>query len=358
MAARYFLLDDKRLLMWLATIALFIWFISLIQPILLPFVVGGLLAYALDPAADRLEKLGASRTLATAIIIIAFFSAVILLAFILTPVVVHQITDLAAILPDYLAQMEAHYRPVVKEWLGRIGQDTLEKGTEALGDASADLLKFGSGFATKIVQEGMTVINVLSLLFITPVVSFYLLRDWDRIVAKFDTLLPRKEAPVIREQMRLIDETLAGFVRGQMNVCLLLGAFYAIALSIAGLNFGIVIGLVTGLLAIIPFVGITAGTVVGLTVAWFQFGDPTRVTMVLLVFLIGWFVEGNFVTPKLVGEKVGLHPVWIIFGMLTGAALFGFVGILLAVPLTAVIGVLARFTVAQYLQSPLYSGGA
>lgn len=358
MVAQFFNFSEKRLLTWMVGIALFLWFLSLIQPILLPFVIGAGLAYFLDPVADRLEKFGVSRTIATAVIIIAFFALLVLLGVILVPVMMRQVSDLVTIMPDYITQLEAHYRPIIREWMGRFGQDTFEKGAEALGNASSGLISFGGDVVNKVLRSGLTVINVLSLTFITPVVSFYLLRDWDRIVARLDDLLPRQEAPVIREQMRLIDVTLAGFVRGQINVCLLLGAFYAIGLTLVGLPFGIVIGLMTGFLTIIPYVGVLFGTTVGLTVAWFQLGDMSHMTMVLLVFLLGQFIEGNFITPKLVGEKVGLHPVWIIFGLLAGGALFGFVGILLAVPATAVIGVLVRFAVGEYLKSPLYSGKA
>jgi predicted PurR-regulated permease PerM len=205
-------------------------------------------------------------------------------------------------------------------------------------------------------QSSFAVVNLLSLIFITPVVAFYLLKDWDRIITKIDHLLPREFAPVVRQQIAEVDSTLAGFIRGQTNVCLFLATFYAIGLSLTGLKFGIIIGIITGFFAILPYVGIAFGLTLGISVAFFQFTDHYSVLYVLFVFMIGQFIEGNFITPRLVGEKVGLHPVWIIFGMLAGATLFGFVGILIAVPITAVIGVFVRFIIKQYLDSKLYHG--
>ncbi|MGE0755235.1 MAG: AI-2E family transporter, partial [Alphaproteobacteria bacterium] len=195
-----------------------------------------------------------------------------------------------------------------------------------------------------------------SLFLITPIVAFYLLRDWDRLVDHIDNLLPRKHAATIREQMRIIDRTLAGFLRGQFNVCLILGTYYAIGLTLVGLKFGLLIGLATGFLTIFPYVGLMLGMGIGLSVALFQFGDFMPVAMTLAVFVTGQIIEGYFITPKLVGDKVGLHPVWIIFGMLAGAALFGFVGILLAIPVTAVMGVLIRFAISRYKLSNYYQG--
>ena len=203
----------------------------------------------------------------------------------------------------------------------------------------------------------MAFANLISLLVITPVVAFYLLRDWDRLIARIDTWLPRDHAETIRERVREVDRTLAGFLRGQGTVCLILGLFYAIALSIAGLDFGLVVGLVAGLLSFIPYVGAIIGLVLSVGLALLQFDDWLRVAIVAGIFFVGQAVEGNFLTPKLVGESVGLHPVWIIFGLLAGGALFGFVGVLLAVPAAAVIGVGVRFALDRYLQSPYYRGG-
>ena len=187
-------------------------------------------------------------------------------------------------------------------------------------------------------------------------VAFYLLRDWDLIVTKIDIWLPRNHAPIIRKQINEIDRILAAFVRGQMTVCIILGLFYGISLSLIGLDFGFLVGFMTGLLAFIPYFGMLLGLVVGLGIAIFQFTDWLPVLGVAAVFLVGQVLEGNFITPKLVGDRVGLHPVWIIFALLAGGTLFGFVGILVAVPVAAATGVLIRFALAQYMGSALYKG--
>jgi len=180
------------------------------------------------------------------------------------------------------------------------------------------------------------------------------LRDWDRIIEKVDSWLPRDRADLIRGQVRQIDETLAGFARGQALVCLVLGVFYAVGLSVVGLEFGMAVGFVTGLISFVPYFGMLFGFAAGIGIAIAQFGEIAPVLLVAAVFGAGQIIEGNFLTPKLVGERVGLHAVWIIFALLAGGSLFGFLGVLLAVPIMAVIGVLARFLLAQYLDSPMY----
>ncbi len=340
---------------WLLLTILFFGFLFLIKSILLPFVVGILTAYFLDPAADKLEKWGASRALATAIITLCFFVSVALVFILIVPLVVDQLSGLLLALPAYAAEWQATYAPQIQAIISHIGPEQFDAFKSAITNFSGTALSVVGKFLAEILQSGMAIVNLLSLIFITPVVSFYLLKDWDRIVAKVDALLPRQHADTIREQIAEIDRTLAGFIRGQTNVCLFLAAFYAIGLSLTGLKFGLVIGILTGFMAIIPFAGIIFGFVLGVSVALFQFDDMTSVAAVVAVFLLGQFIEGNFVTPKLVGDKVRLHPVWIIFGMLAGAALFGLVGVFLAVPVSAVIGVLVRFAVKQYLTSELYA---
>jgi predicted PurR-regulated permease PerM len=200
-------------------------------------------------------------------------------------------------------------------------------------------------------------VNIIVLFVIVPVVAFYLLYDWDNMVAKIDALLPRDHAPTIRQLAREVDRTMAGFVRGQGTVCLILGAFYAIALALVGLNFGLIVGAIAGALTFIPYVGALVGGVLAIGLALFQFwGEWWWIVAVWAIFQSGQFVEGNILTPKLVGDSVGLHPVWLIFALSAFGALFGFVGLLVAVPVAAMIGVFARFAIAQYKQSPLYKG--
>ena len=216
------------------------------------------------------------------------------------------------------------------------------------------MLSWATDIVAGVLSGGAAVANTLSLIIITPVVTFYLLRDWDNIAATVDGWLPRAQAPTIRELASEVDRTLAGFLRGQGTVCLLLGVFYAIGLTVAGLDFGLVIGLIAGLLSFIPYVGSIVGLLLSVGLAFLQFDDWLRVAVVAGIFFVGQALEGNVLTPRLVGGRVGLHPVWVIFAILAGGTLFGFVGVLLAVPVAAVIGVGTRFALTRYLDSPYY----
>lgn len=341
---------ERRILFWLGLIFGFFAFLYLIRSILLPFVVGIGVAYFLDPAADRLEKAGFSRGNATALITVGFFSILVLIVVLLTPMLMHQIGGLIEQLPGYYENLHR----LAKGWLAKLPMELAANPGDKLKEFSGNLMTGAQNFVLGILQSGMVFVNLLSLLIITPVVAFYLLRDWDIMTTRIDTLLPRQHADTIRGQLAEIDRTIAGFVRGQFNVMLILATYYAIALSLVGLPFGALIGLLAGLLIIIPYIGAFIGTALAVTVAFAQLDTMWQIGSVGGVFVIGQIMESYYLTPNLVGSKVGLHPVWIIFGMLAGGTLFGFVGILLAVPVTAVIGVLMRFAVGKYLDSDLY----
>ena len=235
-------------------------------------------------------------------------------------------------------------------------EDQLEGVREALAGYSDGLVAWILGLGKGVWRSGLALVNLVALIFITPIVTFYLLRDWDHIVARADNLLPRRHAAEIRVQLSKINTALAGFVRGQGLICGILMAYYGISLTLVGLDFGLVVGLGAGSLSFIPYVGAIVGFVTAVTLALLQFDDLLWVGAVAMVFVVGQVVEGNFLSPKLVGERVGLHPVWIIFGALAGATLFGLVGMLLAVPATAVTGVLVRYAAEHYQASPVYLG--
>lgn len=345
---------SRRWLFWLALGIGLLLFLYLIRSILLPFVLGVFTAYFLDPAADKLEKLGFSRGMSTLLITMGFFMTILLVSVTVIPIITSQLSGLIMAIPGFVADFQDKYASILS---GRLdGFLDMDQAKSATANVSTVLIKLMGDFLTGLLHSGATLINLLSLVLITPIVAFYLLRDWDRILMQLDNYLPRTEAQTIRAQLAIINRTLSGFIRGQFNVCLILGTFYAVGLSLAGLNFGLLIGLATGFLVIFPYVGLILGMTTGIMVAFFQFDTMAPVLTVLAIFVLGQILEGYFITPRLVGEKVGLHPVWIIFGMLAGAALFGFVGILLAVPVTAVIGVLIRFALDQYLQSHYYRG--
>lgn len=345
----------QRTAAWAAGLVIFLGLLFALREVLTPFVAGMAIAYLLDPACDKLEAWGCSRTVATCIITAVFFVVATSILLILVPLLTSQIIDFTQKAPEYFAVLREKAIAVLGLLESRLPPEQLAKVKGAFGDYSKDLVQIIAGFAAGL-WRGIE--SFLTLALITPVVTFYLLRDWDRIIEKIDGWLPRSNAPVIRTQIRLIDETLAGFARGQATVCLLLGIFYGIGLSLVGLDFGLIVGFATGLISFVPYFGMLVGFAVGIGIAIFQFGELVPIGLVALVFGAGQILEGNFLTPKLVGDQVGLHAVWIIFALLAGGALFGFVGVLLSVPLMAVIGVVARFFLTQYLDSQLYLAGS
>jgi predicted PurR-regulated permease PerM len=339
---------------WLAALAIGVLALYLLREVLAPFVAGAAVAYLLDPLCDRLQRMGLGRTLATTVVTIAFVVIVALLLLLLLPTLYHQVISFIESLPAIVETVRERVQPLIEDLREAAGHTAQIR--QAAGDFAGRAVNWALQAPGALVTGGLALVNILSLVFITPVVTFYLLRDWDRVLAHIDSLLPREHADTIREQARLVNETLSGFVRGQATVCFLLGAFYAVALSLAGLNFGLVIGLVAGVLSFIPFVGTIFGFVASSGVAFAQFDEWHRIAIVVAIFVFGQVVEGNVLTPKLVGDRVRLHPVWVIFALLAGGALFGFVGVLLAVPTAAVIGVLTRFAVSRYTASPIYAG--
>ena len=347
----------EKLFIWLGLFIIMIAFIYAVKSILLPFVVAIIAAYFLDPAADKLEDMGLSRFVSTLTITIIFFLLVVLLSVLMMPLIYDQLVSFFNKIPEYTKYLQSEIIPKFSNILEKVDPEAVKNIQNSAGEISKYFLKISATIATEIWNSGVAILNLLSLLFITPIVTFYILRDWDIMMEKISGWLPKKHKQTVLEQIRLINITLAGYIRGQTNVCLMLGVFYAIGLMLVGLDFGLIIGLATGILSFIPYVGLLVGMTVGICVAFVQFGGLDgllSIGMVAAIFVIGQVIEGNFVSPKLVGDKVGLHPVWIMFGMLAGASLFGFVGILISVPLTAVIGVLVRFALSKYLNSNLY----
>ncbi len=348
-----------QVIAWCLLLGVFIIMLAFLRDVLFPFVAGFAIAYFLDPVCDRLERAGMSRTWATVLVTGLFFVLFILLLALLAPLLYGQIIQFLNNLPRYVSAIESKAAPLMDAARGYLSSEEGALKVKAFVEAHfGDVAKITVAFLGKFVGGLQVTFNIVSLFVVTPVVAFYLLRDWDRIVARVDSWLPRAHVETIRAQARLVDETLAGFMRGQFTVCLLLGLFYGIGLSLVGLDFGLVVGLGTGLMSFIPYFGMLVGFVVGMALAVAQFDSWTHIAMVAAVFAAGQFIEGNFLTPKLVGDRVNLHAVWIMFALLSGGALFGFVGVLLAVPMAAVIGVLVRFTLEQYRQSALYLGAA
>lgn len=346
----------RQIFFWLLALAVVIAFLMVFRSILLPFIAGMALAYFLDPVADWFERRGFSRMMATLAILAAFVALFAISLVVLIPILVTQAADLGARIPGYITQLQALLTAdstLLPSWIGdQLGQ---------IKDSFAALLKEGAGLVGTIFQQiwnsGMALLDIAALFVVTPVVAFYLLLDWDRMVEKVDEWVPRDHVGTVRHLARQIDATIAGFVRGQGSVCIILGLIYAVGLSIVGLNFGLLIGLFAGLISFIPYVGSLVGLVLALIVAVVQFWpDFVMIGAVIAVFAVGQFFEGNILQPRLVGKSVGLHPVWLMFALFAFGALFGFVGMLIAVPAAASVGVLVRFAIARYLDSDLYHG--
>jgi predicted PurR-regulated permease PerM len=345
-----------RLALWLGLLALLILAIILLRGILLPFLVGMAMAYLLDPAADRLQRWGLGRTLAT-LVITGSFTLVLLATLVLVlPPLAIQAAELASNLPGYLERLRASVIPWVSNLVART-ELAEQVSTDGLMERlSGRALEFLGTALSGVLQSGLAFLNLVSLIFVTPVVTFYLIRDWDRMVAKLRAMVPPGELPTAERLAREVDGALAGALRGQGLVCLFLAAFYSAGLWLVGLQYGLIIGLLTGLFSFIPYIGMAVGFCVGMLVAVFQFQDLWMIALVAAVFVLGQFIEGNLVTPRLVGARIRVHPVWLIFATLAGAVLFGLLGAFLAVPVAAVLGVFIRFAIERYRASSLYGG--
>lgn len=343
-----------QILFWPVGIVLFFFFLSLIKDILLPFVVGMLAAYFLDPAVKRLRKFKFSRSLSAAIITISFFTVVIVGCVVLVPPIVHQLINLVQDLPDYVQDMQDKYSAQLNDLISQFSPEQTHTLKNAAAGLTAPITDWAERLLSEILRSVHSILSLVSLIFITPIVAFYLLRDWEVLVAQFHDLLPRRHEQVILQQLNEIDRTLSGFIRGQTNVCLTMACYYSLLLSLTGLKFALGIGIMTGFLLFIPFVGFASCLTLSMIVGLIQFGMEPHLLALAAVYLGGMLMEGSVLTPRLVGHQVGLHPVWIIFGMLAGAALFGFVGVLISVPVTSVIGVLVRFAINRYKSSDIY----
>jgi predicted PurR-regulated permease PerM len=351
---------QRKIGFWLAALAIFVALIWLLRDVLMPFAAGLVLAYLLDPLADRLEKWGLGRLGATLLILVLFVTLFIGLLIVVAPLLATQMMAFIDKVPGYVTRLQALLTEQGGPLLERVGgEKVLQDLQKSLGDVVGQGMTWLGRFLTSLWSGGQALIGIMSLLVVTPVVAFYLLLDWDKMVAKMDSWVPVDQRDTVREIAGDIDTAISGFLRGQTLVCLILGGIYAVGLFALGLNFGILIGISAGILSFIPYVGSLLGLFVAVAVAVAQFWpDSTMVGLVLLVFVIGQFIEGNILAPKLVGETVGLHPVWLMFALLAAGSLFGFLGLLLAVPIAAAIGVLIRFALKQYLGSPLHGGSA
>jgi predicted PurR-regulated permease PerM len=348
---------ERQVAFWLAALIVVVLVLWLLSEILLPFVAGLAIAYLLTPLTDRIEKAGVNRLAAALMIITLVVLVLVYLILLVAPIIGGQLSSFIENIPGYVTRLQSLLSDPSRPWVQKL------VGVGFNADKSiGDLVTQGVGWLTAFLKSlwsgGRALVSLFSLVVVTPVVAFYLIYDWHRMIRTAESWVPVRQRATVRRLAREIDAAIAGFVRGQTAVCLILGSFYAVALTLSGLNFGLLIGLISGVITFVPYVGSMTGLILAVGVAVAQFWPQwTSIAVVLGIFLVGQFFEGNVLSPKLVGESVGLHPIWVIFALLAFGYLFGIVGLLVAVPLAATIGVLARFALERYRESSLYTGG-
>jgi predicted PurR-regulated permease PerM len=329
--------------------------LQLFQSVLAPFVAAAGIAYVLDPPTTWLTRFGLGRGLAALLMIITLLAAVLLFALLLYPLILQQIGQLITRIPQYVQLLQRWAGEVLTDLQQNFGNDVVnDKLRDLVSSQAGNMLSVIASSLTSVTSAGFAIFNVLTLAVVTPVVGFYLLRDWPRVISMVDSWLPHRYRDVIRAQAREVDRILSAWVRGQALCCLILALFYATALTLAGLDLGLIVGMAAGLLSFIPYVGSITGGVTALGMALAQFPTWRGVIVVGCVLVLGQILEGYVIYPRFLGDRVELPAVWVIFALFAGGAAFGFLGVMLAVPVAATLGVLCRFWLRRYLASPLY----
>ncbi len=347
----------KQAFFWAGAFIVFVLLVTLFRSVLLPFVLGGAVAYLLNPLVQKLGKAGFSRRIAALLILASFLAFVLVLCLAALPTILDEIHDLSENIPIYIEDFRKALDPYLEHFRHLLGRTNLNSVNEVASQHAGTALEISGKVLLGLYAGGQVLIHIVTVLVVMPIVAYFMMKEWPRITAWVTGLLPRQHKETIMGLFRDIDRRLSGFVRGQLSAMLILGIGYAIALTMVGLKYGFLIGLGSGLLSIIPLVGSSVGLVVGVTVAFFQTGgDWSFVALIGGIFIIGQLIEGNLLTPLMVGESTGLHPLWIFFALMAGGSLFGILGMLLAVPVTVVISVLSSFVIRQYKASSYYTG--
>jgi predicted PurR-regulated permease PerM len=348
----------RPVMFWIAMLAAVLAAVVLLREVLLPFVAGMVLAYLLDPLANRIERLGMNRLLATLAIIALVVVTIITLLILIVPIIISEITYFVESFPLYVRRLHALAIDPGRPWLSTIIGEGLTYAERSLGELTTLASSWLGAFLRSIWSGGQALISIFSLAVVAPIVACYLLYDWNRMIAAVDNWIPPARRETVRALAREVDDTIGGFVRGQSALCLILAVYYAAALSLLGLKHGLLIGFAAGLISFIPYVGSLTGLVISTCVAIAQFWPSwTSILPVPAIFFIGQSLADYVLSPYLVGRRVRLSPVWVMFALFAFGYLFGFVGLLIAVPLAAAIGVLMRFALRQYYASPLYDAG-
>lgn len=344
-----------HLMFWGGATLLFLGFIWIFNDVLTPFVLGIAIAYLLNPIVNGLVKVKLPRLVAVSIILLSFFLFVFVVVIFAAPPLAREATALAESIPDYVDQLIEYATPYLTKVQEQFGGDYIVSTKTFLQSNAGKIIQITGGLAGGLANGGQAVVGFLTTLVLTPLVAFMLMIEWPHITKWINDLIPRKNEKVVTNLLTEMNAKVAGFVRGQITVAFFLGVIYAIALSVAGLNYGFLIGIAAGFLSIIPMVGSTLGLLVSVVVAWFQMGTFEFVGVIAAIFVVGQIIEGNILTPKLVGDSVGLHALWVLFALMAGGSVLGILGMLLAVPVAAVVGVLLGFAIAQYKGSSLYA---
>lgn len=348
---------QKQVLFWLAIGLLFCIAILTLQKVLLPFVAGLVLAYALDPLVERLSRLGMGRLVASSLVVLLLFVVIVLVLLFLVPLLLTQAQQFLASVPGEIERLLPIFKAWAREQLGPRFEDIGIAIDQALANHSANWTSYAGVVFQSILARGGALLDLLSILFITPIVVFYWLVDWPAMLKKIGDWLPRDHEQTLRRLATDINTAVAAFIRGQGVVCLVLGTIYTVGLTAIDLNYGLLIGIMTGIMSFVPVVGTVIGLVTASTVAVVQgWPDMTLLILVFGIFIAGQALNSGFLSPRIVGPAIGLHPVALIFALIVFSYLFGFVGVLVAVPVSAAIGVLIRFGLKLYLQSAIYKG--
>lgn len=347
-------MNNIKIIFWLLFFSLLYFFLHEISSILSPFVVSMIIAYFLDPLTLKLEKIGIRRTYVVTIIVGSFFLCVIGGLLKIVPTLFAQIKEFILTVPQYQEYVSSNILPKLEILFSKVNPKLGIEIKSKLTSVSSSFFEYILLIIRNIFDSSMAIFNIIALILFTPILVFYLLRDWPSIIKNIEKLVPLTQKKLIFEQLKQIDMVLSAYIRGQINVCFILSFFYVIALSLLGLNYFLLMGIIAGFLVIIPYIGLVIGSSICALMALLQFSDINYVYITFGIFLLGYLLESYLLTPKLVGEKVGLHPVWIIFALMSGGAIFGFWGMFFSIPVAAIIGVLIRSTIKYYLVSYIY----
>ena len=344
--------NKRDLFIFSGVAILLIFLVFKAQPILTPFITSLILSYLLNPLVTRLHnKYNFSRGICSALILLIFFIIVLGTLFILLPIIYRQFVEFVSFLPLYFESITSSFYPKILELINNMGFEVDYRAADLLAkeNVAQNFMNISQNFANNIASSTMNIVNIFSVIFIVPLLVFYILKDWDILLKSINKHLPKNSKKEIKTLFSNIDKTLSSYLRGQFNVCIILGLFYSILLSFSGLKFGFIIGLLTGIFSFIPYIGMLLGVLIALIVAIFQWGfDPLNYATIGAIFIIGQALEGSFLTPRLIGSKIGVHDVWVIFGVFFFGAWMGFIGVLLAVPLTAVLSTTTKYFLAKY----------